>query len=248
MGIIRRFFKKKKLPVAMSFESLQTDMHSHLIPAIDDGAKDLETALLMVQNLKNLGFTKLITTPHIMPDIYKNTPGTIRSGLKELNAAIRKKGIDIVVEAAAEYQVDQGMMQSISNGSLMTFGDNYLLIELPYYAAPAYLNTLLFELQVAGYKVVLAHPERYVYWHHQFSKLEDLKDKGVFFQLNTISLGGFYSYHTKRTAEKLIDAGMVEFLGSDLHNHQYFQLLERSLYEPYLEKVMVSGNLKNHLL
>ncbi len=248
MSILSRFFRKSKLTTAVPFESLHSDMHSHLVPGIDDGVKDMETALALVRKLNMLGFRKLITTPHIMVDIYKNTPEIIHQGVNDLNEAILQAGIDVQVVAAAEYQVDEGMLKLLENGSLMTFGDNYLLIELPYFNAPDFLNTVLFELQVAGYSLILAHPERYVYWHHQFSKLEDLKSRNILFQLNTISLGGFYSNPTKKTAEKLIDAGMIDFLGTDLHNMQYFNLLEKSMYEPYLEKVLYSGHLKNHLL
>jgi protein-tyrosine phosphatase len=248
MSILSRFFQKSKLPAALSFESLHTDMHSHLVPGIDDGVKDMETALALVRKLNMLGFKKLVTTPHIMVDIYKNTPEIIRQGVSDLNQAILQANIDIRVEAAAEYQLDEGMLKLLEDGSLMTLGDKYLLIELPYYNAPDFLNTVLFELQVAGYSLILAHPERYVYWHQQFSKLEDLKSRNILFQLNTISLGGFYSHPTKKTAEKLIDAGMIDFLGSDLHNMQYVKLLEATMYEPYLEKVLSSGKLQNHLL
>lgn len=247
MSILDRFFNKK-LKTGLSFASLKTDMHSHLVPGIDDGVKNLETAIALAEKMHSLGFSKLITTPHIMADIYKNKPETIRQGVSQLNQALQEKQIDIVVEAAAEYQLDGGLLKLLEQEGAMTFGDNYLLIELPYYSPPDFLTNVVFDLQVAGYKLILAHPERYAYWHHQFSKLENLKSRDVSFQLNTLSLGGHYSNPAKKMSEKLINEGMIDFLGSDIHNLQYVDMLEKCTYEPYLEKLLASGTLKNHLL
>ena len=248
MSIIDWFFRKKVPSGCTSFETLHTDMHSHLIPGIDDGVKDTETALSLIKRMNALGFKKLIITPHVMSDIYKNDRQTIHDGLKKLKQAVIRAGIDITLEAAAEYQADDGLLGLLENGELISFGDKYLMVELPYFSAPENLNTIFFELQLAGYKVILAHPERYVYWHQQFSKFEELKNRGIFFQLNTISLSGYYSYPTKKMANKLIDAEMIDFLGSDLHNHQSLKLLEDAMQEASLEKLMTSGKLKNHLI
>ncbi len=248
MTFINRLFGQRKESHPISLEFLVTDMHSHLIPGIDDGAQDMDTALHLVQKMKDLGFRKLIATPHIMADIYQNTTDTIMKGLGELREAVSQAGIDIEIEAAAEYLVDDGLVHRLAKESLMTFGDRYVLIELPYFNAPEQLEAILFEMQVAGYNLVLAHPERYVYWHQKFNKLKGLKERGVLFQVNIISLSGYYSHPTKKMAEKLIDAGMTDFLGSDLHNSQSFALLDQALTEPALERAMASGTLKNHLI
>lgn len=248
MSLFSNWFKKKKLDKPADLSFLYADMHSHLIPGIDDGAPDMETVLELLRQMEGLGFGKIITTPHIMADLYKNNEQIIRKGEDKVKEAIKKAGINIKFQAAAEYLVDEGFGPMVKQRNLMTFGNNFLLIELPYYSPPQNLSELLFELQVAGYKVVLAHPERYVYWHGNFAKLEELKDREVFFQLNTISLSGYYSMPTKKISEKLIDAGMIDFLGSDLHSFQYFKLLEKALYEPALEKLLDSGTLKNQVL
>ncbi len=248
MSIIDWFIRREKHTKRLSFESLQADMHSHLIPGIDDGAKDTETAVSLIRKMKEMGFKKMVITPHIMSDIYKNNPTIIREGLRKLKQSVVDAGIDIELEAAAEYQADDGLLGLLEKGELMSFGDRYLMVELPYFSAPQNLNSIFFELQLAGYKIVLAHPERYIYWHNQFSKFEDLKGRDILFQLNTISLSGYYAYPTKKMANKLIDAEMIDFLGSDLHNHQYFKLLENTLLEPGLEKLLASGHLKNHLI
>lgn len=248
MSLFGNWFKKKKLEKPVDLSPLVTDMHSHLIPGIDDGAPDMPTVLGLLKQMTGLGFRKIITTPHIMADLYKNNEQIIRKGEAEVRKAIKEAGLNIEFKAVAEYLVDEGFAPMVKEKNLMTFGDNYVLIELPYYSPPQNLSELLFEMQVAGYKIILAHPERYVYWHGMFSKLEELKDREVFFQLNTISLSGYYSLSTKKISEKLIDAGMIDFLGSDLHSFQYFKLLEKTLYEPALEKLLYSGKLKNQNL
>lgn len=246
--IFQRLFGSKKLKKAVDISGLHTDMHSHLIPGIDDGAPDLDTALHLIRELKSLGYKRLITTPHIMADVYKNTPESIRVGFEKLQPALVEAGIDIPIEVAAEYQIDDGFEKHFKNRELLTFGDKYILIELPFFNQPRMLFDLTFDLQVAGYKIILAHPERYPYWQNDFSAYEKLKDRGIFFQLNIISLTGHYSLQVKKLAEKLIDLEMIDFLGSDMHNANYLRVFKESLYEPYLEKVVYSGQIKNHLI
>lgn len=247
-SLFSSWFNKKKLDHPVDLSPLVTDMHSHLIPGIDDGAPDMATVLALLEQMAGLGYRKVITTPHIMADLYKNTMEIVRNGEKEVKKAMEKAGLNIEFQAVAEYLVDEGFAPLVEKKEIMTFGDHYVLIELPYYSPPPNISELLFEMQVAGYRIILAHPERYVYWHNSFSKLEELKDREVFFQLNTISLSGYYSMPTKKISEKLIDAGMIDFLGSDLHSFQYLKLLEKSLYEPALEKLLNSGKLKNQTL
>ncbi len=242
------FFKPKKLKHPVDLSGLITDMHSHLIPGIDDGSPDMETSLTLIREMKALGYRKLITTPHISSDIYPNTPEIIKKGVNLLNEKLREENIRMTIEAAAEYMIDDGFEKLFEKGLLQTFSNNYLLVELPYYQAPPNLYELTFDLQIKGYRIMLAHPERYLFWFNDFKKFEDLKNRGVYFQMNINSLTGHFSKEVKKQAEKLIDADMIDFLGSDLHNLNYLQLLKNSLYEPYLEKIIRSGNIQNHLL
>lgn len=241
-------FKSRKLKQPVDISGLIADMHSHLIPGIDDGSPDIETSLTLIREMKSLGYRKLITTPHISSDFYPNTPEIIQNGVYLLNEKLREENIRITIEAAAEYMIDDGFTKLFEEGLLQTFSNNYLLIELPYYQAPPNLYELTFELQIKGYRIMLAHPERYLYWINDFKKFEDLKNRGVYFQLNINSLTGYFSREVKKQAERLIDADMIDFLGSDLHNLHYLQLLKISLFEPYLEKVINSSSIQNHLL
>lgn len=248
MGIFSNIFGQKKLSEPLDISSIKVDMHSHLLPGIDDGVPDLQTSISIIKKLKELGYQKIITTPHIMSDIYKNTPDIIISAANKVREAIANEGINIEFEAAAEYQIDDSFREHMEKNELLTLKDKYILVELPYFSVPPGLNEILFDLQINNYKIVLAHPERYVYWHNDFSRFEDLKYRDILFQINIISLTGTYSAQTRKLAEKLIDMNMVDFAGSDAHYFQHTKLLEKSLYLPYTEKMLNSGNLKNHLL
>jgi protein-tyrosine phosphatase len=246
--MLGNFFKSKKLKNPADISGLITDMHSHLIPGVDDGSPDMETSLTMIREMKALGYRKLITTPHISSDFYPNTPEILHNGLSLLNDKLREENIRITIEVAAEYMIDDGFTRLFNKGLLQTFSNNFLLVELPYYQAPPNLYEITFDLQIKGYRIMLAHPERYLFWLNDFKKFEDLKNRGVYFQMNINSLGGYFSKEVKKQAEKLIDADMIDFLGSDMHNLHYLQLLKNSLFEPYLEKVIKSGSIQNHLL
>jgi tyrosine-protein phosphatase YwqE len=227
------------------FSQVAVDMHSHLIPGVDDGAKTLEESIALIQRMHELGYKKLITTPHIQNEFYKNTPETILPGLDKIREALRVENIPVELEAAGEYLVDDGLEEKISTGGLMTFGDNYVLVELSYFNPHPNLKTFIFNLQIEGYKVILAHPERYSYWFNDFAKFEDLKDRGVYFQLNLVSLAGYYPDPVKKFAEKLIEKGMIDFVGSDMHNMNYMDAIEDCLKERSLAKLLDSGRVLN---
>lgn len=246
MSFLSKFRKKEvKLQTRLDLGALGTDMHSHLIPGIDDGVKTLDESLELIRHFAALGYTRLVTTPHIMTDYYKNTPEIIRAGLADLRLAIKGEGIAVEVDAAAEYMVDIGFREKFEKGELMTFGNKYLLIEISYLNPPHDLSSIIFDLRLEGYHVILAHPERYGYWHGEFSVFEDLINRGVHLQLNMISLAGFYGDEVMRFARQLVDREMFSFAGSDMHNMDYMQSLEASAIEPYLEKLIDSGKLLN---
>lgn len=199
MGIFSIFKKKEKFP-PFDFSVIRCDIHSHLIPGIDDGSKSLQDSIEMIKEFKEMGYEKLVTTPHIMSDYYKNTPEIILSGLDKVREEIGKQGLNFEINAAAEYYLDEYFMSKIKAKDLLTFGDNYVLFELPFVAEPHSLSEVIFELQMAGYKPVLAHPERYMYWFKEFEeKIEDLKNKGALLQLNLLSLTGHYSPEVKKS-------------------------------------------------
>ena len=235
-------------PVLADFSAVGTDMHSHLIPGIDDGAKTMDDSLALIRRMHELGYKKLITTPHIQHDFYKNTPEIILGGLEKVRAALKAENIPVEIEAAAEYLLDDGFEELAEKGKLLSFSNKYILVELSYFNPNPNLNSIVFNLQIDGYKVILAHPERYSYWFDKFRKYEELKERGVFFQVNIVSLAGFYQAACKKTAEMLIERGMIDLVGSDMHNMKYMESLEKSLMEKPLARLAASGKLLNSSL
>ena len=249
MGLFAKLFgsKEASLPDA-DLSVLRCDIHSHFIPGIDDGSQNLEQSIELLTAMRELGYRKVITTPHSMSDGYKNTPEIILGGLEKLRAEVRRTGLDIEVDAAAEYYLDHELEQKVMARTVLTFGDNMLLFELPFISEPSVLLSIVFQMQTQGYKPVLAHPERYAFWYNDFSKYERMKDRGVLFQLNLVALSGAYGPQAKQIAERLIDAGAYELLGSDCHNMNHVQAIHNTLTRPYLHKLIGSGKLLNTTL
>ena len=239
-----RLSKDKLSPI--DFSSLVVDMHSHLIPSIDDGSKDIDDSITMISGLKDLGFSKIITTPHIMSDYYRNDPKIINQGLKDVKEGLHRLDVSMTLEAAAEYYIDFEFQRMIRNNDLLVFGDKYLLVELPFMQELSKLDEIIFDLQLHGYNVVLAHPERYLYYN-----LEDYKrlvSKGIFLQVNLLSLVGYYSSQVKKQSKILIDNNLVSFLGTDCHNIHQLSVLEECFVSPIWHQVLDSGKLLNHTL
>jgi protein-tyrosine phosphatase len=248
VSFLNRFFPPKTLSQPVDLAILKCDVHSHFIPGIDDGSKSMEDSVEMIRVFYNLGYKKIITTPHIMGDFYRNTPELILDGLEKLRHQLKVEGIPIELAAAAEYYVDYEFENKIGNEKLLTFGDQYILIEISYVNQPDNLDRVLFKLQTSGYKPVLAHPERYPFWFDKIEQFENLFNNGVLLQLNINSLTGYYSPGTKRMAETLIDKNFIRFLGSDCHHKGHTDLLKQVVYSPHLKKLIDSGLLLNATL
>lgn len=240
------FFKKELELKALRFSEIGIDLHSHLIPGIDDGAKDLETSIFLVKRLKDLGFTKIITTPHIMSDLYKNTPDIINAGLSVLKSELINQKIDIDIQAAAEYYVDYDFEQRIGDENFMTFGQKEILIEFSFLEAPRNMYDIIFKLQLEGYRVVLAHPARYRYF--LIDDYNALIERGVLFQLNLLSLIGYYSKEVKLNAELLINHNLISYVGTDCHNKNHVQLYHKCETMKYWQQLVNSGRLLNNKL
>ncbi|GAB4341637.1 MAG: capsular polysaccharide biosynthesis protein [Flammeovirgaceae bacterium] len=249
--MIFSFFKKNKLQKdsSISIEMPVADMHSHLLPSIDDGAKDLEHSLSLIKELIDLGYKKLITTPHIMQDFYKNTPEIILEKLQIVREALLKEKISIEIDAAAEYYLDEYLMEKLrKQEKLLTFGKNYLLFETSFMNASSYLNEAIFLMQSSGYRPIFAHPERYVYLFDKYKDLMNIRDKGVYLQINLNSLSGYYSKESKKVAEKLIEDKAVDFVGTDCHHEKHINSLHESRKSKYFEKLMSLPLLNSSLL
>ncbi len=249
MSILGKLFGKGHAalpPVDLGL--LKCDVHSHFVPGIDDGAPTIEASMELPRARHVMGYQKVTTTPHTMPDGNKPPPEVILGGLEKLRRAVEEDGMALEVEAAAEYYLDHDFLEKITAQKLLTFNTDKVLFELPFISEPAVLLSAVFEMQTQGYRPVLAHPERYTYWETDHSTMEKLKDRGVIFQLNAIALMGAYGPATKKAAEKIIDKGWYELVGSDCHSMKHIAALEAARTEPYLHKLIESGKLVNATL
>ena len=223
-------------------------MHSHLLPGIDDGVGTLEEAEEIILRFIELGYKRIITTPHVMSDAYRNTPETIYEKLEELTGHLLRKHIDIDVSAAAEYYLDEVLFRMVeTDAPLLTFGDRYLLFETNFITEPFNLKEFIFLATTRGYRLILAHPERYLYLQNNLEKVQDLLDRGVTMQMNISSLTGYYSRPVQKMAFKLIDRGMVHWLGSDCHHLQHTKLMHAAKSLRYFRKALTLPLLNNSL-
>ncbi len=248
MGIFSNLFSSSPASEPIDLAILGTDVHSHFIPGIDDGAQTMDDSLQLIGEMAAMGYKKVITTPHIMSDSYRNTPEIILGGLEKVRAALKQAGTTIEIGAAAEYYVDFDFERKLKEEKLLTFGKNYVLFEISFMNPPENLTSVIFQLQTNGYKPVLAHPERYNFWHKEFNKYEEFIERGVLLQMNINSLTGHYSPATKKVAEQMIEKGMISFIGSDCHHMGHVELIKKVRAEKYLRKLIESGKLLNTTL
>lgn len=246
MGIFN-FFKKQEALLPIQLSEIGVDMHSHLIPGIDDGAINMDETIALLAKFQSLGYRKIITTPHILSDYYKNTPEIILKGLDEVREVASKLGLTIEIEAAAEYYFDEYFVEQIKQKNILTFGDNYVLFEFPFNNTPTNIESLFFELLSSGYKPVLAHYERYMYWIGNTEMAQQFKEKGIKIQLNINSLTGHYGPEIKKHAEALVNQGLVDFAGSDCHRIQHLMITEQHLSSPSFHQLIQNPLLNSTL-
>ena len=225
-----------------------TDLHSHLIPGIDDGSKSMEQSIEMIKSLKKLGFKKLITTPHIMSHRFPNDRDIILKGLEDLQKELDSQNIDMPIQAASEYYYDEHFIELIRKKQLLTFGDNHILFELSYTTPVFGIEQTIYELLKADYKPILAHPERYVYFASSPEKYHKLKEAGLLFQMNVNSTNDFYGKKTKIASKYLVENGLVDFVGSDTHRPNYVEALEKSINSKIFKNIEEKNIIKNAYL
>ncbi len=239
-------FWKKGKEERFDYSLLQSDMHSHLVPGIDDGAPDIESSVQLIKGLSELGYKKLITTPHVMWDMFKNTSEKILDGYKLLQQRIKEENIDVTINVAAEYFLDNYVKNLLANKEpLLTIKDNLVLVEFSMASEPIDLKEILFEMQLQGYQPVIAHPERYSYYERNLEFFAIMKSSGYMFQLNILSLAGLYGKSARTLAHYFIKNNYYELAGTDLHNPLHLRALSDSSIINELTKLLDSGNLRN---
>ncbi len=248
MNIFKNIFKKKE---ALNFQDipLNVDFHSHLLPGLDDGAKDLDESIKLIKTLnEEYGFEKFLTTPHVMTGVYQNNPETINNALDRVKKGLRDHDIHVKIEASAEYYIDEYLENKIQSDEILPFAGKYVLVETSFMDEPLNLYDIFFKLKLKGYKPVFAHPERYMYLANDFEKFRDLVDREVLIQINLGSLAGFYSPGAKKIAEDLIDQGLVHLVGSDIHSMNQINLFDEVTKTKGFRKLRDLDLLNNSLM
>ena len=242
---------REKRPDRISIAPLRVDVHSHLLPALDEGSKNLEESLELILQLRNLGFQKLILTPHIMAGFYPNSTKKIHERLLILREYLEEKNIDIEIEAAAEYYLDAFFMKELlSKNDLLTFdseeGQQYLLFETQHLHEPKQLFEAIKRIVRKGYTPVLAHPERYNYLQRNRLLVHQLYETGLLFQVNINSFSGYYGNASRELSEYLSVAQMVSFLGTDCHKQEQIEMLQKTMASPMYATVLRAGEILNN--
>jgi protein-tyrosine phosphatase len=231
-------FFKKKIPLTDFFTDRFVDIHSHLLPGIDDGAKDMDTSIALLLKMASYGIKNFITTPHVLGSVYPNSSEVIKQQLAAVKKELEKRKIKgISIQAAAEYMLDEEFSALLDQKDILVLKDNYILVEMSYFSAPLNLYELLFKIQLKGYKPVLAHPERYHFYHTDFKNYYQLKQAGCLFQLNLLSLTAQYGKGVQKTSEKLLKENLYDFVGTDTHHQNHLALLPKIGTKKTLAKI-----------
>src|SRR5687768_13606415 len=241
------FFKNTRRNRTVDLSALKADMHSHLITGIDDGAKTADDSIALVQGLHELGYRKLVTTPHIMSEIYPNTHEIITTGLERLKNDTAARTPDMQLSAAAEYFLDETFDSWLQDDKpLLTIAGNLVLVEFSFVSTPLNINDKFFQMQVKGYQPVLAHPERYLYFAKSRAQFDEFKSIGCLFQVNLLSLAGYYGKLAHDLAQHLVTKGYVDFLGTDMHHLRHLDTLRNSgSMMDTVDKLLDSGKIRN---
>lgn len=222
-------FLKPKAHLKDLIPSGFTDIHSHLLPGIDDGAKTTEETLAMLQKLRKIGFANLIVTPHTLPEVWDNTTETIQTAFRKTQKELEEPYNKLLIKAASEYMINDAFLLQLSSEKLLTVKDNYVLIEMSYLNPPYALNEIIFEIKHQGYIPILAHPERYLFYHNNTKAYKDLKKFDVLFQLNLLSSVGYYGKHVAEIADFLLKGDYIDYVGSDIHHQRHVKSFDNKL-------------------
>lgn len=235
------FLKHKPKEARPIFESLGTDMHCHLVPMVDDGSKSMDESMACLRVMRAAGFENIICTPHFQFPRFPNEENDIRRFFTNLQKDISAHGgVDGLKLAGVggEYRIDSGFQDRIDKNKFLLVADKYLLVEFSLHQQVMGLDEILFDLQMKGFDIILAHPERYPYYSAQSSRLEHFKEMGILFQINILSLSGFYGEGPRQKAFQFVENGWAELMGTDMHNTLYAQALIDASHDRKIEKLL----------
>ena len=170
------------------------------------------------------------------------------STFDELRKQVNEQIPDIELRLAGEYLIDSGFEERLQSKKLLTINDKYLLVEFSFNQSMLGMEELFFEMQMKGYEVILAHPERYHYLNQDSKLLNNLKEQGVYFQSNIMSFGGFYGSESMKRAYQYVDKGWINFLGTDIHGKKYRDALVDVCKKSKFQKLLKKNTFLNNQL
>lgn len=223
------------------------DIHSHLLPGIDDGAKSIEDTSEMLLQLKSIGFEKCITTPHTLPGVWENTKEGILTTFIQTKSELPESTSEMLHITASEYMMNETFHERIQTDELLTIKDNLVLVEMSYLNPPLALLDIIFELKLKGYQPILAHPERYFFYHQNQKMYKTLKELDVLFQLNLLSVVGYYGSSVAIIADRLLKENLIDFVGSDVHHMQHVNSFQNKIIIKS-EKKLIEAIERNSIL
>jgi len=227
------------------------DMHNHILPGIDDGAKTVEESIELVKSFADFGVQDFIATPHIMHNYYPNDSETIGKSLALLQNGLKMNDLkEVSIEGAAEHMIDANFETLLENGDVMPMQKNYLLVEMSYLQASINFDEAIRKIAEKRFFPILAHPERYVFFQNRMKKYKELKDKGILFQLNMLSISEYYGKEVQQTALKLLEEGLINFIATDVHNMSQLNSIKQiklskkllNMLEPLVETTTYNFN------
>lgn len=232
------FFVKKKFLV--DYLDGFTDIHNHILPGIDDGAKTVAESLDLIKGMGAFGITNFICTPHIMENYYPNDHETIQNALSLIQNELKNNNLSHVrIKAAAEHMIDSGFELLVDSNGLMPISENYVLVEMSYLQASLNFKESIKKLRDKGLFPIFAHPERYAYLRYDRGDYTRMKELGMLFQLNLLSLSGYYGKDVHKKALALLENNHIDFLGSDIHNENHLKHLKNiQISTKVLDKVI----------
>ena len=216
------------------------DIHNHVLPGIDDGAKTVDDSLSLIKGFEDFGVTRFIATPHIMHNYYPNDRESIMGALSRLQQGFLKNGLKhISIAVAAEHMIDDNYENLLESDSAMVMKEDYILVEMSYLQPPINFEEAIIKTASKGYFPILAHPERYGFLHQRMRKYQEYKEHGILFQMNLLSLGEYYGKEVPKIAMALLDQGLIDFVATDVHNiAQLNALKELKVHKKTAEKLL----------
>lgn len=233
-SIFNSLFKRQRQPLFFA-----TDIHCHILPGIDDGAPDADYGAELVMRMSAWGLSRIIATPHVVGEVYENTPESISAALTRLQESMHAKGIPTTVQSAAEHRLDDLFSRNIIADTLISHPSKHVLIENSFMQEARDIDSIVIRLTNRGYIPIMAHPERFVYYHSaNLKRYFELHRLGVRFQVNLLSIAGRYGSEPRHVAERLIEAGIVDFFGTDVHRHEHCDAIEAFLSSRNYDKLL----------